>query len=288
MEKECGGTDREWDGDALKLYLQQAGRTDLLTAEEERELANRISAGDQTAKEQLVCANLRLVISIAKKYARRGKTMTIEDLIQEGNCGLMKAADRFDPSKGYRFSTYATWWIRQSIIRALADQDRMVRLPVHRTEQLNQVKRAVVLSRQITGEDSLDYEQLSDMTGMDPDTVEKALQYSERTVSLDTPVGEDGTATIGHFIADTESPSPEKVVADRSVRKVIYEQLDTLKPREKKVLEMRFGLTDDRPCTLEEVGNYFGVTRERIRQIETKALRKLRAPSCRKRLAELL
>ena len=288
MQKEQHSTEREWNGDSMKLYLKQAGETELLTAEEECELAEQILDGNEDAKDKLICANLRLVISIAKKYARRARSMTIEDLIQEGNCGLMKAADKFDPSKGYRFSTYATWWIRQSITRAIADQDRMVRLPVHRSEQIQKVKIAAGLSHQLSGDDNIDYEKISELTGFDQKTVEKALEYSDRILSLDTPVGDDETATLGHFVEDTKSISPEDAAADNARRKAIYEQLDTLRPREKKVLEMRFGLLNNKPCTLEETGNRLGVTRERIRQIEVNALRRLRAGSRRKELAELL
>ncbi|MGI5977004.1 MAG: sigma-70 family RNA polymerase sigma factor [Candidatus Limivicinus sp.] len=272
----------------MKLYLREAAEAELLTAEEECRLAEQILEGDETARDKLICANLRLVINIAKKYVRSARSMTIQDLIQEGNFGLMKAADRFDPSMGYRFSTYATWWIRQSITRAIADKDRLVRLPVHRAEQIQKVRRAAGLSRRMGGEDAVNYESLSDMTGLNQETVEKALQYSDTALSLDTPVGDDGTATIGHFVVDTESPSPEAMAAENARREAIYEQLDTLQPREKKILEMRFGLTNEEPCTLEELGNHFGVTRERIRQIEARALRKLRSPSRSKYLSELL
>lgn len=288
MKQEQQNDKHEWDGDTMKLYLQKAGESELLTSEEECKLAEKIKDGDETAKDKLICANLRLVVHIAKKYVHRARSMTLDDLIQEGNCGLMKAVEKFDPSKGYRFSTYATWWIRQSITRAIAEQDRIVRLPTYRSEQLLKVRSAMGVSCQMSGDDGINYEDISDLTGLDQKTVEKALQYSDRTLSLDTPVGEDGTTTIGHFVEDTKSPSPEEVVVNSSRRKAIYEQLDTLNPREKQVLEMRFGLLNDEPCTLEEVGNHFGVTRERIRQIEMKALRRLRSAFHSKSLAGLL
>ena len=279
---------KEWDGDSLGLYLQETGDRELLTAKEERELAERNLQGDKAARDQLICSNLRLVVSIAKKYAGGIASMTVQDLIQEGNCGLIKAVEKYDPTLGYRFSTYATWWIRQSITRAIADQDRMVRLPVHMTERIRKVQKAVNRSAQVNEDESLDYEHLSELTGLDEDDVEDMLRLSRRTVSLDTPVGEDESTTVGNFIEDETSASPEELATEDSVRAVIAEQLDTLQPREKSVLEMRFGLNRDRPCTLEDVGRRFGVTRERIRQIEAKALRKLRMPSRKKALAGLL
>ena len=280
--------EHEWNGDSLGLYLQQAGNAELLTAEEERKLAERNLQGDEDAREQLICANLRLVISIAKKYARSAASMTVQDLIQEGNCGLIKAVEKFDPSLGYRFSTYATWWIRQAITRAISDQDRMVRLPVHLSEKVRKVQKAVNISAQKTEENNLDYEYLSDLTGMEADTVEEVLQLSSRTISLDMPVGDDKTTTMESFVEDRTADSPEELAAKHSVRSALERQLDTLQPREKSVLEMRFGLNEDKIYTLEEVGNHFGVTRERIRQIESKALRKLRMPNRRKYLVGLL
>ena len=288
MQNEGSKNEYMWDGDSLQLYLHKAGKKELLTAEEEREVAERIAQGDKEAKDELICANLRLVISIAKKYVRRANTMTMEDLIQEGNFGLMKAVERFDPSLGYRFSTYATWWIKQAITRSLADQDRMIRLPVHTCEKVRKVNRAVNLSCQMNEDEGLDYEYISEITGLTEEDVEDTLIFSENIVSLDTPVGEDEASTLGNFIEDMNSPSPEDTVMVSSVRKAIDEQLDTLLPREKKILEMRFGLNDDRVYTLEEVGACFGITRERIRQIEVKALRKLRRPNCKKYLAGLL
>lgn len=280
--------EKEWNGDSLSLYLRQSGETELLTAEEERSLSERSLRGDRDARDKMICANLRLVVSIAKCYARSTSSMTVQDLIQEGNCGLMKAVDKFDPSMGCRFSTYATWWIRQAITRAISDQDRMVRLPVHLSDKVRKVHKAINSDTQESGSVSPDYRRLAEITGLDADTVKDTLQYSGQTLSLDTPVGEDGSSNIGCFIPDQNTPSPEKIITDISVHNALEQQLDTLQPREKEILEMRFGLNGDRIYTLEEVGNRFGVTRERIRQIEKRALRKLRMPGRRKYLAGLL
>ena len=277
-----------WSGDSLGSYLRQSGKTGLLSAQEEQQLAQRSRAGDQQAREKLICANLRLVVSIAKRYTRGARSMTLQDLIQEGNCGLMRAAEKFDPAMGYKFSTYATWWIRQAITRALADQDRMVRLPVHMTDKVRKVQQAVGCSRQENEETGLDYGQLSEMTGMSEETVEEVLQLADRTVSLDAPTGEDDSAVMSNFIEDPNAVSPEEVAAEQAVHNALEQQLDTLKPREKRVLEMRFGLDEARCYTLEEVGEELGVTRERVRQIEAHALRELRRPSRKKYLAGLL
>lgn len=273
--------------DPVKLYLKQAGEADLLTKEEEMQLAKAAENGSKRARDKLICSNLRLVISIAKKYAPVTKTLTFLDLIQEGNCGLMTAAEKYDPDMGYRFSTYATWWIRQAITRAIADQDRLIRLPVHVGEDLRKIHKAIEECSFDEGSTDMNFDDISEATGIEADKVQRMLMAGCRASSLDEPVNDDTTATMGNFIPD-DSASPEEIAADDAVKFELERQLDTLKPREKEVICMRFGLGGRKVLTLEEVGDIFGVTRERIRQIEERALKKLRSPSRRKYLAGLL
>jgi RNA polymerase primary sigma factor len=261
--------------DPVQMYLKEIGETPTLSAEEEKELAKRIEKGDQSAKEKLIKANLRLVVSIAKKYVGKSPHLTILDLIQEGNIGLFRAVEKFDWRKGYKFSTYATWWIRQAITRALADQARTIRIPVHMVELLtkfNQVKRRLV---QDLGREPLPEEIAAEM-GIEVDKVHHLIKISQGTVSLETPVGEDEEDTLSEFIKDEKIPLPSVEAARTLLRERLNEILVDLTPRERKILEMRFGLKDGITHTLEEVGKEFGVTRERIRQIEAKALEKLR------------
>lgn len=262
--------------DPVQLYLKEIGETPQLTAEEEKELAKRIEKGDEAARQKLIKANLRLVVSIAKKYVGRSPHMTLLDLIQEGNLGLFRAVEKFDWRKGYKFSTYATWWIRQAITRALADQARTIRIPVHMVELLtkfNQVKRRLL---QDLGREPLPEEIAAEM-GIEVDKVHHLIKISQGTVSLETPVGEDEEDSIlAEFIKDEKLPSPSLEAARALLRERLKEILVDLTPRERKILSMRFGLEDGITHTLEEVGKEFGVTRERIRQIETKALEKIR------------
>ncbi len=262
--------------DPVQLYLREIGETPVLTPEEEIELAKRIEKNDKKAKEKLIKANLRLVVSIAKKYIGRSPHMTLLDLIQQGNIGLLRAVEKFDWRKGYKFSTYATWWIRQAITRALADQARTIRIPVHMVEMLtkfNQIKRRLL---QDLGREPLPEEIAAEM-GVEVDKVHHLMKISEGTVSLETPVGEDEEDSIlAEFVADEKTPPPDVEVARRLLRERLNEILDELSPRERKIIEMRFGLKDGICHTLEEVGKEFGVTRERIRQIEAKALEKIR------------
>jgi RNA polymerase primary sigma factor len=267
------------------MYLKEIGETPTLTAEEEKELAKRIEKGDQAAKEKLIKANLRLVVSIAKKYVGKSPHMTLLDLIQEGNIGLFRAVEKFDWRKGYKFSTYATWWIRQAITRALADQARTIRIPVHMVELLtkfNQVKRRLL---QDLGREPLPEEIAAEM-GIEVDKVHHLIKISQGTVSLETPVGEDEEDTLSEFIKDEKIPLPSIEAARALLRERLKEILVDLTPRERKILEMRFGLKDGITHTLEEVGKEFGVTRERIRQIEAKALEKLREHREIKKLKE--
>ena len=275
--------------DPVKEYLKQAGETGLLSSEEEHALALRIQNGDFDAKNELICANLRLVISIAKKYAAGAKNMDLLDLVQEGNLGLMKAADRYDPSLGFRFSTYATWWIRQSITRGIADQDRLIRLPVHVGEDIRKVYRAsqaVELASAESGDDY--YDEIAEQTGISSEKVEYLLQLSQPSRSLDTPIDDEQTSTLGAFIEDETIEAPDQVVMFSLMREEIAKQLSTLTTREETVINLRFGLNGGRPHTLEEIGNRIGVTRERIRQIECKALRKLRHPKRGKYLRDFI
>lgn len=270
--------------DPVKVYLKDIGRVPLLSPEEEIELAIRIADNDQEAKERLTQANLRLVVSIAKKYTGRG--MMFLDLIQEGNLGLIKAVDKFDYTKGFKFSTYATWWIRQAITRAIADQGRTIRIPVHMVETINKVKKTSSMLLHQNGKDP-SAEEIAKALGMTPDKVREILRISQEPVSLETPIGEEEDSHLGDFIPDDDAPSPADAAAMTFLRERVNEVLETLTPREAEVLRLRFGLRDGSVQTLEEVGNAFGVTRERIRQIEAKALRKLRHPSRSKHLKDL-
>ena len=271
--------------DSVRMYLKEIGTIPLLTAEEETELAERLETGDERAGKRLAEANLRLVVSIAKKYIGRG--MHLQDLIQEGNMGLLKAVEKFDFRKGYKFSTYATWWIRQSITRAIADQARTIRIPVHMVETINKTIR---VSRQLLQELGHDpsAEEIAKEMDMPVDKVRDILKIAQEPVSLETPIGEEEDSHLGDFIQDEDASEPSEAASFSLLREQLEEVLDTLAPREKKVLELRFGIVDGRTRTLEEVGKEFNVTRERIRQIEAKALRKLRHPSRSKRLRDFL
>jgi RNA polymerase primary sigma factor len=271
--------------DPVRMYLKEIGRVPLLTPEEEIELAKRIERGDLEAKRRLAEANLRLVVSIAKRYVGRG--MLFLDLIQEGNLGLLKAVEKFDYRKGYKFSTYATWWIRQAITRAIADQARTIRIPVHMVETINRLVRVQRQLLQELGRDPLP-EEIAEEMGISVDRVREIMKIAQEPVSLETPIGEEEDSHLGDFIEDQEAPSPADAASFSLLREQLEEVLETLTPREKKVLRLRFGLEDGRARTLEEVGQTFGVTRERIRQIEAKALRKLRHPSRSKRLKDFL
>ena len=275
-DPESAGEDWRADRDLTAVYLKEIGNIRLLSQEEELALAVRIRAGDPAAKQQMIEANLRLVVSIAKRYLHRG--LSFPDLIQEGNLGLMKAVERFDPAKGYKFSTYATWWIRQAISRSLADSGRTIRIPVHMVETVNRTRRAAQQLEQKLGRAPTAAE-LSARLGMDEDKVRECLRYLVDTVSLDTPIGEEEDSHLGDFIADEAMPDPAELVSDAMLREQIDQVLETLSERERTVIRMRYGLMDGRIYTLEEVGRRFDVTRERIRQIESKALRKLRHPT---------
>lgn len=271
--------------DPVRVYLKEIGRVALLTTEEEQVLAMRIADNDPDAKKRLAEANLRLVVSIAKRYVGRG--MAFLDLIQEGNLGLIKAVDKFDYTKGFKFSTYATWWIRQAITRAIADQARTIRIPVHMVETINKVKKTSTQLLHKNGHDP-SAEEIADELGMSPDKVREILRLSQEPVSLETPIGEEEDSHLGDFIPDDEALSPADAASISLLKEQLTEVLKTLTPRESKVLSLRFGLEDGHPRTLEEVGSEFGVTRERIRQIEAKALRKLRHPSRSKKLRDFL
>ncbi len=271
--------------DPVKVYLKEIGRVPLLTSEEEIELAIRISADDQEAKRRLSEANLRLVVSIAKRYVGRG--MQFLDLIQEGNLGLIKAVDKFDYTKGFKFSTYATWWIRQAITRAIADQARTIRIPVHMVETINKVKKT---NSQLLHENGRDptAEEIAERLDMPVDKVREILRVAQEPVSLETPIGEEEDSHLGDFIPDDEAQAPVDAASMALMREQLADVLKTLTPREARVLSLRYGLEDGNPKTLEEVGKEFNVTRERIRQIEAKALRKLRHPSRSKKLRYFL
>lgn len=271
--------------DPVKTYLKEIGRVPLLSAEEEAALARAAQAGDEDARRRLSEANLRLVVSVAKRYAGRG--LPFLDLIQEGNLGLIKAVEKFDSTKGFKFSTYATWWIRQAITRAIADQARTIRIPVHMVETINKVIR---VSRQLLQELGHDPspEEIAKEMNMPVDRVRDILKIAQEPVSLETPIGEEEDSHLGDFIPDEDASEPSEAASFSLLKEQLMEVLDTLTPREKKVLELRFGIVDGRTRTLEEVGKEFNVTRERIRQIEAKALRKLRHPSRSKKLRDFL
>lgn len=271
--------------DPVKVYLKEIGRVPLLTPEEEIELAIRISNNDQQAKQRLAEANLRLVVSIAKRYVGRG--MQFLDLIQEGNLGLIKAVDKFDYTKGFKFSTYATWWIRQAITRAIADQARTIRIPVHMVETINKVKKTNSQLLHKNGRDPT-AEEIAAELDMPVEKVREILRVSQEPVSLETPIGEEEDSHLGDFIPDDDALAPADAASMLLLKEQLNEVLKTLTLREAKVLSLRFGLEDGHPRTLEEVGSEFGVTRERIRQIEAKALRKLRHPSRSKKLKDFL
>ena len=271
--------------DPVKMFLKEIGKIKLLTYEEENELATRMVNGDAEAKKQLIESNLRLVVSIAKKYIGRG--MHFLDLIQEGNLGLIKAVEKFDQTKGYKFSTYATWWIRQAITRAIADQARTIRIPVHMVETINKLIRTSRHLLQTLGREPTPEEIAAELE-MPVEKVREVLKVAQEPISLETPVGEEDESNLGTFIPDEDALSPAEQAADVLLREHIEEVMKTLTPREAKVLKLRFGLQDGRMRTLEEVGREFDVTRERIRQIEAKALRKLRHPSRSKKLKDYM
>lgn len=271
--------------DPVKMYLKEIGKVPLLTREEEIELAKRIDAGDKFAKRELAEANLRLVVSIAKKYIGRG--MSFLDLIQEGNLGLIKALDKFDYTKGYKFSTYATWWIRQSITRSIADQARTIRIPVHMIENINKLGRIQKQLVQELGREPHP-EEIAEIMDIDVDKVREIMKIAQKPISLETPIGEEEDSQLGDFIEDENVETPADMATHTLLREQLLDILETLTPREQSVLRLRFGLDDGRTRTLEEVGVQFDVTRERIRQIEAKALRKLRHPSRSKQLKGFL
>ncbi len=267
--------------DPVRIYLKEIGRVPLLTPDEETEIAEKILNGDEEASRRLVEANLRLVVSIAKRYLGRG--MQFLDLIQEGNLGLMKAVEKFDHTKGFKFSTYATWWIRQAITRAIADQARTIRIPVHMGETINKIKKA---SSQLLHENGHEpsIEEIAEYLNTPVDRIREAMRASQEPVSLETPIGEEEDSHLGDFIPDDSAITPQDAASQSMLKEQLNSVLSTLTPREEKVIRLRFGLDDGRPRTLEEVGEVFEVTRERIRQIEAKALRKLRHPSRSKKL----
>ena len=288
-EEEINDTDSLMDSfstdDPVRMYLKEIGKVPLLTPAEEVELAIRMSEGDEDAKHRMTEANLRLVVSIAKRYVGRG--MLFLDLIQEGNLGLIKAVEKFDYTKGYKFSTYATWWIRQAITRAIADQARTIRIPVHMVETINKTIRVSRQLLQSLGHDP-SAEEIAKEMDMPVEKVRDILKIAQEPVSLETPIGEEEDSHLGDFIPDEDASEPSEAASFSLLREQLEEVLDTLAPREKKVLELRFGIVDGRTRTLEEVGKEFNVTRERIRQIEAKALRKLRHPSRSKKLRDFL
>lgn len=271
--------------DPVKIYLKEIGRVPLLSAEEEIELAERMAKGDKKAKKRLSEANLRLVVSIAKRYVGRG--MQFLDLIQEGNLGLIKAVEKFDYTKGFKFSTYATWWIRQAITRAIADQARTIRIPVHMVETITKVKKVSSMLLHKNGHDASP-EEIAAELDMEPERVREIMRIAQDPVSLETPIGEEEDSHLGDFIPDDDAPAPADAASLILLKEQLGEVLSTLTEREEKVLRLRFGLEDGRSRTLEEVGKEFNVTRERIRQIEAKALRKLRHPSRSKKVKDFL
>ena len=285
LESDLGSTEGVAIDDPVRMYLKEIGKVPLLSAAEEIEIAKRMADGDQDAKKQLAEANLRLVVSVAKRYVGRG--MLFLDLIQEGNLGLIKAVERFDYRKGYKFSTYATWWIRQAITRAIADQARTIRIPVHMVETINKLIR---VNRQLLQEYGREPrpDEIAREMGISEEKVREIIKVAQEPVSLETPIGEEEDSHLGDFIPDDDAPAPAEVAAFTLLKEQLMEVLDTLTPREEKVLRLRFGLDDGKARTLEEVGREFNVTRERIRQIEAKALRKLRHPSRSKKLKDFL
>ena len=284
-EGDAAGGDAVAIDDPVKVYLKEIGRVPLLSAEEEIELSIKIADGDQQAKKRLSEANLRLVVSIAKRYVGRG--MQFLDLIQEGNLGLIKAVEKFDYTKGFKFSTYATWWIRQAITRAIADQARTIRIPVHMVETINKVKKVSSQLLHKNGHEPT-AEEIAVELDMPAEKVREIMRVAQEPVSLETPIGEEEDSHLGDFIPDDEAPAPADAASHMLLKEQLREVLGSLTPREEKVLSLRFGLEDGRPRTLEEVGKEFDVTRERIRQIEAKALRKLRHPSRSKKLKDFL
>ena len=284
LEPGMGADDVAID-DPVKVYLKEIGRVPLLTPDEEVDLAVRISNGDEAAKKRLSEANLRLVVSIAKRYLGRG--MQFLDLIQEGNLGLIKAVEKFDYTKGFKFSTYATWWIRQAITRAIADQARTIRIPVHMVETINKVKKVSSQLLHANGREP-SAEEVAEELDMPVDKVREIMRVAQEPVSLETPIGEEEDSHLGDFIPDDDAPAPADAASHTLLKETLSSVLDSLTPREEKVLRLRFGLEDGRSRTLEEVGKEFNVTRERIRQIEAKALRKLRHPSRSKKLKDFL
>lgn len=285
LESDIGGTEGVAIDDPVRMYLKEIGKVPLLSAAEEIEIAKRMGDGDQDAKKQLAEANLRLVVSVAKRYVGRG--MLFLDLIQEGNLGLIKAVEKFDYRKGYKFSTYATWWIRQAITRAIADQARTIRIPVHMVETINKLIR---VNRQLLQEYGREPrpDEIAREMGISEEKVREIIKVAQEPVSLETPIGEEEDSHLGDFIPDDDAPAPAEVAAFTLLKEQLMEVLDTLTTREEKVLRLRFGLDDGKARTLEEVGREFNVTRERIRQIEAKALRKLRHPSRSKKLKDFL
>ena len=285
LESDLGSTEGVAIDDPVRMYLKEIGKVPLLSAAEEIEIAKRMADGDQDAKKQLAEANLRLVVSVAKRYVGRG--MLFLDLIQEGNLGLIKAVEKFDYRKGYKFSTYATWWIRQAITRGIADQARTIRIPVHMVETINKLIRVNLQLLQEYGREPRPDEIAREM-GISEEKVREIIKVAQEPVSLETPIGEEEDSHLGDFIPDDDAPAPAEVAAFTLLKEQLMEVLDTLTPREEKVLRLRFGLDDGKARTLEEVGREFNVTRERIRQIEAKALRKLRHPSRSKKLKDFL
>ena len=271
--------------DPVKVYLRDIGRISLLSSEEETALAIRVSEGDKEAKNKLIQANLRLVVSIAKRHLGRG--LQLLDLIQEGNLGLIKAVDKFDYTKGFKFSTYATWWIKQAITRAIADQARTIRIPVHMVETINRVKKTNSMLLHKNGKEPTEDEIAAELN-MSVERVREILRVSQEPVSLETPIGEEDDSHLGDFIPDEDALAPAEAASREMLKEALHSVLETLTPREARVLTLRYGLEDGHPRTLEEVGREFDVTRERIRQIETKALRKLRHPQRSKRLKDFL
>ena len=284
-DAELSGVEGVGVDDPVRMYLKEIGKVPLLTADEEKELAQRMLEGSEEAKHELCVANLRLVVSIAKRYVGRG--MQFLDLIQEGNLGLIKAVDKFDYTKGFKFSTYATWWIRQAITRAIADQARTIRIPVHMVETINKLIRVQRQLIQELGREP-EAEEMAQEMGMTVEKVREIMKISQEPVSLEKPIGEEEDSHLGDFIPDDDAPSPADQAAFTLLKEQLLDVLKGLTPREEKVLRLRFGLDDGRTRTLEEVGKEFNVTRERIRQIEAKALRKMRHPSRSKKLKDYL